>query len=60
MRRSDQFIEFNKFIRDTLSRNHYAEGDLVLLTGDFNVDSRQKAKFHNRHLEMLQLIKVVH
>lgn len=48
--RTEQLLTFQKFIKSTLAKNHYSEGDLALLMGDYNVDSRSKHRFQSRAL----------
>lgn len=39
--RSDQFTTFRQFIESTLKKHGYRHGEVILLMGDFNVDSRK-------------------
>jgi len=39
--RADQFATLRQFIDTTLQNNGHKEGEMVLLVGDFNVDSRK-------------------
>jgi len=45
LKRTEQFRCFQKFIDRSLAANRYREGEAVVLTGDFNVDSRDTQKF---------------
>jgi endonuclease/exonuclease/phosphatase family metal-dependent hydrolase len=38
--RADQFTMLRQFITTVLPKNNYKDGELVLIVGDFNVDSR--------------------
>jgi endonuclease/exonuclease/phosphatase family metal-dependent hydrolase len=38
--RADQFTMLRQFIKTILPKNNYKEGEMVLIVGDFNVDSR--------------------
>jgi len=48
--RTEQLLTFQKFIQSTLAKNLYAEEDMALLMGDYNVDSRSKHRFQSRAL----------
>jgi hypothetical protein len=39
--RADQFSMLRQFIVTTLQKNNYKSGEMVLIVGDFNVDSRK-------------------
>jgi len=46
--RTEQLLTFQKFIKSTLTKNQYVPGDLALLMGDYNVDSRSNHRFHSQ------------
>jgi len=50
IKRSEQLMTFQKFVKKTLQQNNHDEDDLVLLTGDFNVDGRSYRKFDSKEI----------
>jgi endonuclease/exonuclease/phosphatase family metal-dependent hydrolase len=57
LKRSQQFVCFQKFVKESLKRHKYQDGESVLLTGDFNVDGRDPMRFKSRKMEVFSLFK---
>lgn len=51
LKRSEQFLTFQQFIKESLKKNDYNETDVVLLTGDFNVDSRSLGRIKSEAIK---------
>jgi len=57
LKRSEQLIDFHKFIQETLEKYEHQNEDLVLLTGDFNVDSRSQRQFGSDNATLAPIIE---
>jgi len=57
--RAEQFNTFRKFIKETLAAHSYEENDVVLLTGDFNVNSRSNKKYQPEVLDSIPVLQVL-
>jgi len=57
LKRMEQFDCFKDFIKDTLKKKDYKDNDLVLLTGDFNVNGREAARFNSGDNEIATVLQ---
>jgi len=55
--RAEQFNTFRKFIKETLAAHSYQENDTVLLTGDFNVNSRSSKKYQPHVIDSIPVLQ---
>jgi endonuclease/exonuclease/phosphatase family metal-dependent hydrolase len=51
IKRTEQFVCFKNFVNKTLAKQEYNDDDLVLFTGDFNVNGRDSQKLYVQEME---------